>query len=394
MRRTILFASAVAALALGIACGERASRVAEPTAPSLALSDPDRLLSMSPASATIPIRGTVWINASAPPPAVARRIQWWTSDRAVATVNQNGVVTGLAAGTATVFAASGSRRGSAEITVGDPPAPPGSGDVVLLALGDIARCSSSGDEATGVLVDGIPGTIATLGDNVYFRGTTAEFAECFEPSWGRHKSRIRPAPGNHEYETPGAAGYYAYFGAAAGDPDKGYYSYDLGDWHIIALNSSDNCRLIGCAAGSAQEQWLRADLAANARPCTLAYWHHPRFNSGSDHGNSPRTGPLWNALYDGGADIVLNGHEHVYERFAPQTPAAVADPARGIRQFTVGTGGGSHDVFGSTLQPNSEARSSDTYGVLKLTLKANGYDWEFVPVAGKTFTDSGSGACH
>ena len=151
--------------------------------------------------------------------------------------------------------------------------------------------------------------------------------------------------------------------------------------------------MISCAAGSAQEQWLRADLAANTKPCTLAYWHHPRFNSGADHGNDVDVAPFWDALYDFNADVILNGHEHVYERFAPQTPGAVADPVRGIRQFTVGTGGRSHYTFG-TIQPNSEVRNAVTYGVLKLTLHANSYDWQFVPVAGATFTDSGTGNCH
>jgi hypothetical protein len=265
---------------------------------------------------------------------------------------------------------------------------------VLIAVGDVAKCSSSGDEATGALVDGMDGTVALLGDNVYEDGTLAQFRDCFEPSWGRHKARTRPAPGNHEYRTPGAAGYYAYFGDAAGDPAKGYYSYDLGDWHIIVLNSNRSCDDPSCARGSPQEQWLRADLAANSKRCTLAYWHHPRFNSGAEHGNSSAVAPFWEALYEAGADVVLAGHEHVYERFAPQTPSAAADPARGIRQFTVGTGGRSHYSFRSTPRANSEVREGDTYGVLKLTLKADGYDWQFVPVAGRTFTDAGSGVCH
>jgi hypothetical protein len=202
-----------------------------------------------------------------------------------------------------------------------------------------------------------------------------------------------PSPGNHEYNTLNATGYYGYFGAAAGDPSKGYYSFDLGDWHIIVLNSNLSCDVIGCAAGSPQEQWLRADLAANSKFCTLAYWHHPRFNSGASHGNNIEMAPFWNALYEYNADVILNGHEHVYERFAPQTPSAVADPDHGIRQFTVGTGGRSHYTFG-TIQPNSERREGNTYGVLKLTLHATGYDWQFVPVAGASFTDSGSGTCH
>jgi hypothetical protein len=262
---------------------------------------------------------------------------------------------------------------------------------VLVGAGDIASCSSSGDEATANLLDTIAGTVATLGDNAYDSGTTSEYTNCYGPTWGRHKARTMPAPGNHEYNTANATGYYAYFDAAAGDPSKGYYSYDLGAWHIIVINS--NCSAIGgCGAGSAQEQWLRADLAANPRTCTLAYWHHPRFSSGTTHGNQAFMQPIWQALYDFGADVVLSGHEHNYERFALQDPAGNADP-RGIREFVVGTGGRSHYGFVSTPIANSEVEDAVTYGVLKLTLHATSYDWQFVPVAGGTFTDSGSGTC-
>jgi acid phosphatase type 7 len=270
-----------------------------------------------------------------------------------------------------------------------PPPPPPPSEVTLIAVGDIASCSSSGDEATGALVDGMPGTIALLGDLAYNSGTLTQFQTCFEPSWGRHKPRSWPSPGNHEYETANAAAYFTYFGAAAGDPTKGYYSYDLGDWHIVVLNSN-----IDRTIDSEQVRWLREDLTASARTCTLAYWHHPRFNSGSDHGNNRSVAPFWTTLHELGADVVLNGHEHVYERFAPQTPAAAPDPERGIRQFTVGTGGRSHDAFKAVPEPNSEVRNASTYGVLKLSLKAGGYDWQFVPVPDATFTDSGSGTCH
>ena len=262
---------------------------------------------------------------------------------------------------------------------------------VLVGAGDIAACASPGSEATAALLDGIPGTVFTTGDNAYGDGTAVEFAHCYEPTWGRHRARTRPSPGNHDYGTARAAGYHDYFGAAAGEPDRAYYSYDLGAWHVIALNS--NCAQVGgCHAGSPQEQWLRADLAANWTACTVAYWHHPRFSSGP-HGGARELWPLWQALYDAGADVVLAGHDHLYERFAPQDPAGRADPARGIRQFTVGTGGASH--YGvSQIAPNSEVRNGDTFGVLKLTLHPTGYEWEFVPVAGRTFTDSGSAACH
>jgi len=200
--------------------------------------------------------------------------------------------------------------------------------------------------------------------------------------------------GNHDYHTVGASGYYTYFGAAASPLDtnctsdcKGYYSYNLGAWHIIALNSE-----IDHAAGSVQEQWLRADLAGNQNMCTLAYWHKPRFSSGTSHGNNSSFQPFWQALYDYGADVVLNGHDHEYERFAPQSPTGQADPTRGIREFIVGTGGAGLYSF-STIQPNSEVRNNTTYGVLKLTLHATSYDWQFVPIAGQTFTDVGSGNC-
>lgn len=269
--------------------------------------------------------------------------------------------------------------------------PPGS--VVMVGAGDIAACAIPGDEAVAKLLDRIDGTVFTLGDNVYDRGTVGEYENCYAPSWGRHKARTRPTPGNHEYYTAGASGYFAYFGAAAGDPQQGYYSYDLGQWHVVVLNSNSECTTISCAAGSAQEKWLRADLAANIRACTLAYWHHPRFSSGLEHGNSTAVAPLWNALYDFNADVILNGHEHLYERFAPQNPRGGADRARGIRQFTVGTGGRSHYGVG-TIKANSEVRNTNTYGVLKLTLSAGSYAWQFVPVAGSTFTDSGTGSCH
>ena len=264
---------------------------------------------------------------------------------------------------------------------------------VVLAAGDIAVCgaSATGDEATAAILDGQPGTVLTLGDTVYEDGTAAEYANCYAPTWGRHLARTRPSVGNHEYHTPDAAGYFSYFGAAAGDPTRGYYSFDLGAWHLIALNS--NCAEVGgCTAGSPQELWLRADLAAHPKTCTLAYWHHPRFNSGTAHGNTAAMQPLWQALSDYGAEIVLSGHEHVYERFAPQTAAGVADPALGVRQFTVGTGGRTFHAFG-TAKPNSEVRHTGTFGVLRLDLSDAGYAWQFLPASG-TFTDAGSASCH
>ncbi|MGH9002077.1 MAG: DUF7594 domain-containing protein [Acidimicrobiia bacterium] len=271
----------------------------------------------------------------------------------------------------------------------DPNAPQ---DEVLVGAGDIASCSSSGDEATAALLDTIEGTIYTAGDNVYDSGTTSEFNNCYGPSWGRHKDRTRPAPGNHDYVTAGGSGYHAYFGAAAGEAGKGWYSYDLGAWHVIVLNS--NCTAVGgCGAGSVQDQWLRADLAAAEAACTVAIWHHPLFSSGGVHGGSTATLNFWNALYEAGADLVVTGHDHTYERFAPQTPAGGADVDFGIREINAGMGGRSHYNIG-TIQPNSQARNADTFGVLKLTLHDNSYDWQFVPEAGRTFTDSGTASCH
>jgi len=261
-----------------------------------------------------------------------------------------------------------------------------SSDPVFVGAGDIANCSHNNDEATAKLLDNIAGTVFTLGDNVYPDGAPAEFANCYGPTWGRHRDRTRPAPGNHDYHTSGASGYYNYFGSVAGDPGKGYYSYNLGAWHIISLNSES-----GYTAGSAQEQWLKADLAANQSACTLAYWHHPRFSSGQ-HGNSTRSQAFWQALYDDGADVVLSGHDHTYQRFAPQSPNGQAEPNRGIREFVVGTGGAGLYPFPTTV-PNTEVRNNTTFGVLKLTLHATSYDWQFVPIAGQTFTDSGTGNC-
>lgn len=268
-----------------------------------------------------------------------------------------------------------------------------SDDPILVGAGDIATCSSlGGAESTAKLLDKIPGTVFSAGDNSQDSGAYEQYLNCFDPTWGRHKDRMRPAPGNHDSMTPGAAGYYRYFGAAAGEPGKGYYSYDLGNWHIVALNS--NCYDVGgCGAGSAEERWLRADLAASAKPCTAAYWHHPVFTS-SMHTDGYQAKPLFKALYDFGAEIVMNGHNHVYERFAPMNPDGAVDQDFGIREFDVGTGGTSHYSFSYFPSRGSEMRNNDSFGVLKLTLRESGYDWEFVPVEGAKFTDSGSGRCH
>lgn len=264
------------------------------------------------------------------------------------------------------------------------------GDPVLVGAGDIATTGKK-DGKTARLLDNIPGTVFTLGDNAYPSGSATEFARYYHPTWGRHKARTRPSVGNHEYITSKARGYFGYFKNAAGDPGKGYYSYNLGKWHIISLNSM--CEKVGgCGDASPMVRWLEKDLAANPKQCTAAYWHHPLFSSGK-HGNDTKMRPAYQVLYDNGADVVFTGHDHTYERFAPQDPRGVADDARGIRGFVVGTGGASLYEF-QDIQPNSEVRNNKAHGVLKLTLHPSGYDWEFVPVAGKTFTDSGSQSCH
>lgn len=283
-----------------------------------------------------------------------------------------------------------------------------SDDPVIAAAGDIACDPKSSHYNKGngtrdncrmkatsdLLVESKLAAVLPLGDTQYEYGNLQAFQESYDRTWGRVKSISRPAIGNHEYYNTNAdgSGYFQYFGEeAAGDPKKGYYSYNIGDWHLIALNS--NCSKIGgCKKGSPQEQWLKADLAAHSNKCTLVYWHHPRFSSG-EHGSNSDYDAFWQNLYEAGVEIVLNGHDHDYERFAPQDPNGKIDRVRGIRQFVVGTGGKSLYQF-KTVETNSEVRNADTYGVLKLTLHPNGYSWKFVPEAGKTFTDSGRDSCH
>ena len=273
----------------------------------------------------------------------------------------------------------------------DPTGPtPIPGPEIFVGAGDIGACGGN-PEATARLLDGSGGTVFTLGDNAYPNGSRADFQNCYDPSWGRHKERTRPTPGNHDYGQPGALPYYDYFGPQAGPFGLGYYSFELGAWHIISLNSN----LTG--QGSAQLAWLRADLAEHASTkCTLAYWHHPLFSSGPN-GNNPREAQirgyardLYRVLYDASVDLVLNGHDHLYERFAPQSPDGVLDTARGIRQFVVGTGGVPLYDF-ETIRPNSEARLR-SYGVIKLTLAGDRYAWDYLPTSGAG--DAGSAACH
>jgi hypothetical protein len=223
--------------------------------------------------------------------------------------------------------------------------------------------------------------VFTTGDNVYPDGTTSQFTNCYGPTWGRHKARTKPSPGNHDYHTSGAAGYFQYFNNI-----PAYYAYDLGSWRIYSLNSE-----ISMSSTSAQVKWLQQDLAANPRQCVLAYWHKPRWSSGSHHGNYSGAQTLWQVLYNAGAELVLNGHEHNYERFAEMNATGTV-VSQGLREIVVGTGGAGLYSFSTPLSA-SQVRNSSTYGVLKLTLRATGYDWQFVPVAGSTFTDSGSDTC-
>jgi hypothetical protein len=288
------------------------------------------------------------------------------------------------------------------------------GDPVIAAAGDIA-CDPSSTSFNGgngsssacrmkytsdLIVNGGYAAVIALGDNQYYCGGYTAYQQAYDLSWGRLKSITHPSVGNHEYLTSGgtgcdasntgAAGYFKYFGAAAGDPTKGYYSLDIGTWHVVALNS--NCSSAGgCGTGSPQYNWLQSDLQAHPNACTLAYWHIPLYSSGGRASSNMRI--LWQVLYDNNADLVLEGHDHTYERFAPQNANAGLDTARGLRSFIVGTGGANHTSF-TTVAANSEVRDSSTFGILAVTLHPTSYDWQFIPEAGKTFTDSGSTACH
>ncbi len=266
----------------------------------------------------------------------------------------------------------------------------------LVGAGDIAGCKDlEGARATAKLIEKIPGTVFAAGDLAYEKGSAAEFQNCYGATWGEFKERTRPTLGNHEYAEPTAAAYFQYWGKQAGDAGKGYYSFELGSWHIVALNTNCGAKdLGGCGKGSPQEEWLRKDLAEHPAACVLAYGHHALFSSGvfKSHAIHPELKALWQDLYEAHAALVLAGHEHSYERFAPQDPDGHADPSNGIREIVVGTGGKSHDPLGFAIA-NSEVRNTDTYGVIKLTLTPGHYAWQFVPEEGKSFTDSGSGEC-
>jgi len=277
-------------------------------------------------------------------------------------------------------------------TESPPPAPAAPASPIdIVAAGDIADCGSDGTQfplavETAALIKPTDSLVLTLGDNTYPIGAPAEFSDCFQLAWGQFKGRIRPSPGNHDYMTTDAGGYFGYFGAAAGPAGRGYYSFDVGAWHVISLNSN-----VDAGPGSAQHTWLQADLAASNALCTLAYWHHPVFTSGP-HGNNLQMAEIYRLLHAGGVEVVLVGHDHVYERFAPQDADGLADPSRGVRSFTVGTGGARLYSW-RTPMPNSEFRDSSSHGVLRLTLADGSYRWAFVPV-GAAARDEGAAQCH
>jgi Calcineurin-like phosphoesterase len=268
------------------------------------------------------------------------------------------------------------------------PGPLPGGEAVIAGAGDIAA-SNMAAAATATVLGAInPALVYTLGDNVYPDGSAAGYAKYYAPTWGRFKPKTRPIPGNHDYMQPGAGPYFDYFGALAGARGSGYYAYPAGPWRVYALNSN-----IPMNAGSPQERWLRGDLFAHPHKCVLAYWHHPRFSAGK-YDDDSRSDGVWRALYDANAEIVLSGHDHNYQRYAPLSPTGVVEPARGIREFVVGTGGAEHYDLNARDDGTREAQDEQAPGVLKLTLRAGGYRWDFVPAGGATFTDSGSGACH
>jgi hypothetical protein len=365
--------------------------------------------------------------ATEPTPRLDRDLARWRQDveamaastaqfHLISTVNEWGEGTAVESSTSWASSSGYGKYLDVLHQVQPPAPPPGSGDTEVLRVAGDPIIAAAGDMAcdpgsssfkggaggrsachqravSNLLVGRDLAAFLPLGDTQYEDGALAKFRASYALSYGRVKAISRPVVGNHEYLTPGAAGYFDYFGSSAGARGNGWYSYDLGEWHLVALNSM--CGQVGgCGPDSPQGRWLKADLAAHPNACTLAYWHHPRFSSGK-HGSSASMAPLWQALYQAGAEIVLNGHDHTYERFAPQDPAGAADPARGIREFVVGTGGSNHYAFTKPAGiANSQVRDADTFGVLELTLGHGGYRWRFLPSSGGTFADSGSGICH
>ncbi len=330
-------------------------------------------LSMASREATNKPQLVIAVNASSSPtPTRSSTVQPSATPTGSATVQPSSTPTAIATPNATIKPS---------------PTPTRAADPVIVGAGDIVICGQPGAEETAKLLDHIAGQVITLGDNSNEQGTAAQYADCYDPTWGRQKARTRPAVGNHDYLTDNGTPFFQYFGSAI--PSRGYYSYNLGAWHIIVLNSECS-HTGGCQSGSTQEQWLKADLAAHPSKCILTYWHEPRFSSGQ-WGSHDRYDAFWRDLYAAHADIVLNGHDHDYERFGLQNPSEQADP-NGIREFVVGTGGASHGPFNAIL-PNSQVRNNNTFGVIQFTLHSASYDWKFLPVAGQSFTDSGSEAC-
>jgi len=281
-----------------------------------------------------------------------------------------------------------------------------SSEVVVAAAGDIACDPSDPNYHSGagtstacrqrstsnLLVNGNFDAVLALGDLQYNSGSLSAFNQVYDPSWGRVKSITYPVVGNHEYGQSNASGYFQYFGSRAGPAGKGWYSFDLGGWHIVALNSECD-QIGGCTTGSPEEKWLRNDLATHPAACTIAMWHKGRYSSGHD-GDNTFMQAMWADLSNAGVEILLSGHSHDYERFAPQDASGHLDNAHGVRQFIVGTGGAFFTGLGTSFDPNSQAHQNNTYGVLQLTLRSGAYDWKFLPEAGKTYSDSGTTSCH
>lgn len=304
-------------------------------------------------------------------------VVWSSSNPAVLSVDASGLVRGVGLGTATIRGSAGGVIGEQQMTVTHP---------VFVGTGDIGSCLSIRDDDTGRLLDSIAGVVFTVGDNDYSDATPAPaYGVCYPSSWARHLPRTRPAPGEDDLRNGTLDAYYGFFGAVAAPP-LGYYSYDLGTWHIVVMNTTPT-------ADAAQLAWLEEDLADHPALCTLVITHRPRFSSGNT-GSSGAQAPIFQILYDAGVDILLSGNDHDYERFAPQAPDQTLDAAGGVVQFVVGTGGKSHGTINLPLEPNSVVQNDDTYGVLRLVLHPGSYDWKFIPIPGRTFTDVGSASCH
>ncbi|HJQ67162.1 MAG TPA: Ig-like domain-containing protein [Gemmatimonadales bacterium] len=371
-RRLIGRFTAVVIATTGVACSDGSG---SGPAPRLVLSPPWASISAADAATSDTVRARYVTEMG--DTLAAGAVTWTSTNANVASVDASGLIHAHAVGAATIRGAAGGDVAAVAISVTDP---------VLVGAGDIGSCVSDRDAATALLLDSIAGTVMTLGDNDYADGASPPaYGVCFDSTWGRHQPRVIPAPGEDDRRGGSLAGYFAYFGAAAHGP-SGYYSFDLGNWHIVVLNATPS-------VDTAQVTWLRNDLAAQSNLCTAVLAHRPRFSSGNA-GSSSGMAAVFQALDDYGVELLLSGNDHDYERFGPQAPDQSADPDSGVVQFVVGTGGRSHGGINVPLEPNSQAQNADTYGVLKLTLHPASYDWRFIPVAGRTFTDFGTRACH